>query len=132
MCSHRHRSSYRSAARRDPNLRASDADRERASDTLREQAGEGRLDPDELERRLERAYAAVTLGDLDEIVSDLPRREPARERHGRRGWAFQPIVVMLAVVAAVSIAVGHPVLWVLIPLFFLWRKPYFAPHWRRV
>jgi hypothetical protein len=57
-------------------LRASDADRERVAKFLREQHAVGRLDHDELEERLERAYRAVTMGDLDRLIGDLP--QPSR------------------------------------------------------
>jgi hypothetical protein len=53
-------------------LRVSDADRHRVAELLREAAGEGRLDIDELEERLEAAYAAKTYGDLVPITADLP------------------------------------------------------------
>ena len=53
-------------------LRISDADRHRVSELLREAAGEGRLDLEELDERLEAAYAAKVYADLAPIVSDLP------------------------------------------------------------
>ncbi len=53
-------------------MRASDDDRHRVSEILRVAAGDGRLDLVELEDRLERAYAAKTYADLDEVVADLP------------------------------------------------------------
>ena len=53
-------------------LRISDADRHRVAEVLREAAGEGRLDLDELDQRLEATYAARVYGDLVPIVSDLP------------------------------------------------------------
>jgi hypothetical protein len=53
-------------------LRISDADRHRVAELLREAAGEGRLDIDELDERLEAAYAAKTYGDLVPLTSDLP------------------------------------------------------------
>jgi hypothetical protein len=53
-------------------LRISDADRHRVAELLREAAGEGRLDLDELEERLEAAYGAKTYGDLVPITADLP------------------------------------------------------------
>jgi DUF1707 SHOCT-like domain/Cell wall-active antibiotics response LiaF, C-terminal len=52
--------------------RISDADRERVAELLRQAAGEGRLDIDELEQRLELAYAAKTYGELVPITQDLP------------------------------------------------------------
>lgn len=58
---------------RDPSqLRISDADRHRVSEVLREAAGEGRIDLEELEERLEAAYAARTYADLVPITRDLP------------------------------------------------------------
>jgi hypothetical protein len=53
-------------------LRASDAERERIVAALREAAGEGRLDVEELDERTERAYAAKTRGELLPLIQDLP------------------------------------------------------------
>lgn len=53
-------------------LRISDADRHRVSEVLREAAGEGRLDLDELEERLEAAFSAKTYADLVPLTADLP------------------------------------------------------------
>lgn len=53
-------------------LRVSDADRHAVADILREAAGEGRLDIDELEERLEETYKAKTYADLEPITQDLP------------------------------------------------------------
>jgi hypothetical protein len=53
-------------------LRASDADRERVAETLREAAGEGRLTMDELDERLDAVYAAKTYAELVPITHDLP------------------------------------------------------------
>jgi hypothetical protein len=55
-----------------PALRASDEDRERLVDELNEHAVAGRLDTDELEARLESAYAARTTAELDALRRDLP------------------------------------------------------------
>jgi hypothetical protein len=52
--------------------RISDADRERVAELLRTAAGNGRLDIEELEQRLESAYAAKTYGELVPITRDLP------------------------------------------------------------
>src|SRR4051794_20796621 len=54
-----------------PYLRASDKDRETAVDRLHRAAVEGRLDSDELEERLEAAYAARWTSDLDALTSDI-------------------------------------------------------------
>ncbi len=61
----------------DPSLRASDADRERVATQLRAARADGRLDTDELEERLGRAYAAKTFGDLAPLTADLGPAPPA-------------------------------------------------------
>ena len=53
-------------------LRISDADRHRVAEHLREAAGEGRLDLEELDERLEATYAARTYADLVPLTEDLP------------------------------------------------------------
>ncbi|MEV1067353.1 DUF1707 domain-containing protein [Streptomyces sp. NPDC050263] len=53
-------------------LRASDADRERVSEVLRDALAEGRLDMAEFEERLEQTYKARTYGELAPITRDLP------------------------------------------------------------
>jgi hypothetical protein len=55
-----------------PELRASDADRERVAEVLRDALAEGRLDMEEFEERLEAAYKARTYGELAPITRDLP------------------------------------------------------------
>jgi Domain of unknown function (DUF1707) len=56
----------------DPRLRASDADRERTAELLREHHAVGRLTQDEFASRLEDVFAARTRGELDELLADLP------------------------------------------------------------
>jgi hypothetical protein len=53
-------------------LRISDADRHKVAEVLREAAGEGRIDLDELDERLEATFAARTYADLVPITLDLP------------------------------------------------------------
>ena len=53
-------------------MRVSDTDREQAADVLREAAGQGRISLDELDERLESAYAAKTYADLAAVTHDLP------------------------------------------------------------
>jgi hypothetical protein len=57
-------------------MRASDQEREAAVGVLRAAAHEGRLDTDELEERVARAYAAKTRGELTALVDDLPNAAP--------------------------------------------------------
>jgi Domain of unknown function (DUF1707) len=56
----------------DPGTRASDADRDRAVAALRDHMVAGRLTPAEFDERLDRAYAARTVGELDDLMADLP------------------------------------------------------------
>jgi hypothetical protein len=56
----------------DPHLRVSDADRDAVAERLREAAGEGRIDLEELDERLERALTARTYADLAPLTADLP------------------------------------------------------------
>jgi hypothetical protein len=64
--------------RRDPaQLRVSDADRHQVAELLREAAGEGRIDLDELDERLEATFAAKTYADLVPITVDLPVQQHA-------------------------------------------------------
>jgi hypothetical protein len=55
-----------------PSLRVADADREQLIEELREHAGAGRLNSEELEERVGRAYGASTRADLDALRADLP------------------------------------------------------------
>ena len=61
----------------DPNLiRASDQDRDRVANILRDHHAVGRLDADEFSERLDRAFAAKTMGDLEALTADLPAVDP--------------------------------------------------------
>lgn len=55
------------------NIRASDADRERVAEILRQAAGDGRLTMEELDERLDAVYAAKTYAELEPITKDLPQ-----------------------------------------------------------
>ncbi len=53
-------------------MRVSDAERDQVAEVLREAAAEGRITLDELDERLDAAYAAKTYADLEPITADLP------------------------------------------------------------
>ena len=83
-------------------VRASDADREATVERLRVAGMEGRLDHDELEERIESAYAARWCGELEALTLDItppPARlhpmAPAFVRPSRRpnGLAIASVVV---------------------------------------
>jgi hypothetical protein len=110
---------------RDPDIRASDADRDATADRLRRHHTEGRIDPEEFQERLDRCYEAKTIGELDELVTDLPREHEGRSarRFYWRLWPI-PLVPVLAAILVISVATWHHagfgLLW-LIPVFFLIR-----------
>ncbi len=56
----------------DPRIRASDADRDRATALLREHHAAGRLTAEEFHERMNKALDAKTLGEIDELMGDLP------------------------------------------------------------
>ncbi|WP_328873599.1 DUF1707 domain-containing protein [Streptomyces sp. NBC_00287] len=59
-------------------LRASDADRDRIADILREALAEGRLTADEHSERVEGVLNAKTVGELEVFIKDLPAAHSAR------------------------------------------------------
>lgn len=114
----------------DGSLRASDADRQRTADRLKTAHDEGRLSLTEYDERLQRAYAAVTLGDLASLTKDLPEprpqdvepdeRKPVAHREKAikewRAWAGVSLL-LIAIWAVTSMSSGelHP-FWPLIPI----------------
>ncbi|MEV6651237.1 DUF1707 domain-containing protein [Streptomyces sp. NPDC051219] len=68
-------------------VRASDADRDRISDILRDALADGRLTAEEHSERIDSAYAAKTLGELEPLVRDLPAAGPHRPVAPAPAWA---------------------------------------------
>jgi hypothetical protein len=68
----------------DPDIRASDAERDQVAERLGEAGAHGRLDVSELEERIEAAYAARTVRDLQALVADLPAPPARRLARPRR------------------------------------------------
>lgn len=115
------------AGRRSRGVRASDQDREQLIDELNEHTVAGRLDTDELERRVKAAYAATTTGELDALRGDLPvpsrhvalqhaeRRRQLTRRMVQESGGSLGLFVLCTVIWAVSGAHGQfwPV-WVLV------------------
>lgn len=77
-----HVESVTPAVRPDPDVRASDAERNAVVDLLSEHASAGRLTLAELEERVGLAYAARTRAELAELTRDLPA-VAASTRRGR-------------------------------------------------
>jgi Domain of unknown function (DUF1707)/2TM domain len=117
-------------------LRASDADRERTAERLRAGAGEGRISPEELEQRLEVAFAARTEAELERVVADLPVPRPASRRPRRRAElrAYAATSVLLVAIWALT---GAGYFWPVWPilgwgLFVLpWTPVGFRPRCHR-
>jgi hypothetical protein len=81
----------------DPRIRASDADRDRTAALLREHHAAGRLTAEEFHERLDKALNAKTLGEIDELLADLPVIDlyelpdaALRRRPPRRGTSLLP------------------------------------------
>jgi hypothetical protein len=96
----------------------SDAERETVVEALRVHAAAGRLDADELEQRLERAYAARVRADLLPLVADLPA--PARPAPaGERAFVlpdFAPFVAIAVLLIAIWALTGAGYFWPVWPI----------------
>jgi hypothetical protein len=68
----------RVVADRREELRAADVDRQFVADLLKKALDEGRLSLHEYDDRLKETYAAVTYGDLDKQLADLPGVDQAQ------------------------------------------------------
>jgi hypothetical protein len=95
----------------DPRIRAADADRDRATALLREHHAAGRLTAEEFGERMDKAMDARTLGELDELMADLPAIDlyqlPDRYIAGQSSaLARQPVSDVVARTAAILTAVG--------------------------
>jgi hypothetical protein len=129
-----------------PNMRISDAERQTVADRLAVHYGDGRLDQDEFNRRLDQTMSATTQADLDGLFADLPDLQPGGGQAGPppeppmppppppvvgqppRRLPSKALAVLLVIV--VAIAVGHAltglVPWValaLIAILWLWYRP---------
>jgi hypothetical protein len=118
----------------DRNIRASDADRDRAAALLREHHAAGRLTPEEFSERLDRVFAAKTVGEIEDLLRDLPAidlyrlpdaeltRQPRQGRRGRHldawrvaGGSWVTCTLLFFVIWAVS-GMGYPwPLWIVGP-----------------
>jgi hypothetical protein len=71
-------------------LRASDADRERVVEVLRESFAQGRLTPEEFHERVDLGYGAKTIADLAGLTADLPPAGGVVASPGSGGYPFAP------------------------------------------
>jgi Domain of unknown function (DUF1707) len=116
----------------DQHIRVSDAERNAVTERLATHYSDGRLDQAEFDERVSRAMAAKTRGDLEGLFDDLPDPEsagasgtggpvdasaPFRVRR-RRGAPARPIL-FVALVIALSIAIGHTLAAFFVPWFWV-------------
>ncbi|MFD7669233.1 DUF1707 domain-containing protein [Streptomyces sp. NPDC059788] len=86
-------------------LRASDADRDRIAEILREALAVGRLDAEEHSERIDAVYRAKTMGELEPLIRDLPAEggapgpRPAPAAYGEPGGVL-PDQNMVAIFSA--------------------------------
>src|ERR1700722_3623450 len=100
------------------NIRVSDADRERVTESLREHYAEGRLSSEELDERITATLSARTYRDLRAVMSDLPGEQQMTPQPqswaGPPRWSGRPVVMhrrgprllpllALALIAAIAI-----------------------------
>jgi len=114
----------------DANTRAGDSDRDGTAERLRHHHAEGRIDVEEFQERLDRCYQATTVGQLQELVADLPQDTGGTTRHfhHRRLMWLAPILLAIFAIGAVGSGHGpHALLFVLgvflvVRLFVLPRR----------
>jgi hypothetical protein len=94
-------------------LLASDAERDRVAEALREHAAAGRLDADELEQRLGLAFAARTRADLAPLVADLPTAPPGRPRERP---SVPPVLAIAVLLVAIWALTGAGYFWPMWPI----------------
>jgi hypothetical protein len=110
----------------DQHIRVSDAERNAVAERLSAHYSDGRLDQAEFDERVSRAMAAKTRGDLDGLFDDLPDPEPTGASgtgqaipYRRRHRAAARPVLVVALVIALAIAVGHTVAAIFVPWFWV-------------
>jgi Domain of unknown function (DUF1707) len=114
----------------DQHIRVSDAERGAVAERLAVHYGDGRLDQAEFDERVSQAMSAKTRGDLDGLFDDLPDPEPTgASRTGRPNGPAVPYrmhrrgsgrpVLMVALVIALVIAIGHTFAAIYIPWFWV-------------
>jgi hypothetical protein len=89
-----------------PAMRVGDRERSEVIDLLRRHAADGRLEPDELEARLEAAFAARTHGELEPLTRDLPPLSAAAPRaRAELPASLRAAIAKWAVINAAVIAI---------------------------
>jgi hypothetical protein len=98
-------------------IRVADADRERVIELLRDHAAAGRLEPDELEDRIGRAYAARYGSDLQAVLAELPPEPAPRSRPTRPRATPAPLpIAIAALIALAAVTSAWWLLWLIWPI----------------
>jgi hypothetical protein len=131
-----------------PNMRISDAERSEVADRLSAHYGDGRLDQDEFNRRLDQAMGATTQADLSGLFADLPDLDPRQDLAGppprsevpppaeppgqlarrpprRLPTRLLAIVLVIVVATAIGHSLAHLLPWVVIAIvaiLWLWYR----------
>lgn len=101
-------SSGRRASQANPNMRVSHAERTEVTDRLSKHYGDGRLDEEEFNERLDQAMKAKTQADLHGLFADLPEPElPGPVATRPRPHRPFPRIVFLGLVVVIAIMVGQ-------------------------
>ncbi len=93
-------------------LRASHADREQVIGTLKTAFVQGRLTEDELDARVDRAYASRTYAELAEVTADIPTEvtgaQPPRDpwRATKIAWRIEYAIFLPGIVAVLLLPGG--------------------------
>jgi hypothetical protein len=97
-------------------IRTSDTERESVADALRTHAADGRLDPAELESRLDTAYRATLRADLLPLLADLPP-EPVRQprTESEPPW-FAPVIPLAILLIGIWALTGAGYFWPMWPI----------------
>jgi Domain of unknown function (DUF1707) len=98
-------------------LRTSDTEREAVAAALRQHAVDGRLDPAELETRLETAYGATLRADLLPLLADLPADAPPPKPQTKDEppW-FAPVIPLAVLLIAIWALTGAGYFWPMWPI----------------
>jgi hypothetical protein len=111
----------------------SDAEREQAAAALGEHYAQGRLTTEEHSERLDRIWAAKTRAEVAPIFRDLPgpaapppprvtAARPYPSPRGRRRGFPLPLVVLFAILVAVTVITNLPLILIGLAVWFLFVR----------
>jgi hypothetical protein len=95
---------------------ASDPEREAVAEALRAHAVAGRLDAEELEQRLELAYAARRRADLLPLLADLPRPAAPPPPRPRTLPSVPVVPLVMVLLVAIWALTGAGYFWPIWPI----------------